>query len=49
MIVVLLRSNDDNREVKGLQVQQGALVRKVSKVYKVNKVSRVCKAYKEPR
>lgn len=46
---MLLRSNDDDREVKDLQAQQGALVRKVSKVCKVNKVSRVCKAYKEPR
>ena len=42
-------SNDDNREVKGLQAQQGALDRKVFKVCRVNKVCRVCKAYKEPR
>lgn len=46
---MLRRSNDDNREVKGLQAQQGALDRKVFKVCKVNKVLRVCKAYKEPR
>ena len=46
---MLHRSNDDDREVKGLQAQQGALDRKAFKVCKANKVYRVCKAYKEPR
>ena len=44
---MLRRSNDDNREVKGLQAQQGALDRKVFKVCKVNKVFRACKEHKE--
>ena len=43
------RSNEGNREAKGLQAPRGALERKVSKVFKVNKASRAYKAYKEQR
>lgn len=49
MIPCAARANDDDREVKGLRVQQAVPDRKVFKVCKVNKASRVCKAYKEPR
>lgn len=48
-MLVLIRSNDDNREAKGLREQQGAPDRKAFKACKENKASRVCKAYKEPR
>ena len=48
-MLVFLRSNDGDREAKGLQAQQEVLGRKEFKAFKANKAFRVCKAYKEPR